>query len=505
MRQQPVEGIFQAIKCNEKLIKILKKYNITGLVKATIGINNKNEIVYCIDEPEIKGNEQLFSEVSKLIDIIFSTDIDLSEIYDPRILKELSSKYQLDYHLLSSNMTKIIYFLNRILSGYGKIYPLIKDKNIEEVVVNKPDSYAMIFHRFYNYTWIRTNVFLNSKDLDDIVIRLAHIAGRELSIAHPYVEAPLPDGNRIAATFSNEITRFGTSLVIRKHLEEPLTPSDLIRSRLVSSLYVAYLWLLLRLKATIIIAGPTASGKTTLLQALLLLIPPTDRIVTIEDTPEINLKHHENWDSLVTRIVSGATGESIDILDLTKFALRRRPDYFVIGEVRGEEARTLIHAAASGHGALTTFHADSAPSVIQRLKAEPIHIGESFLQLIWSIVVLKRVKVRDSTYARRVVEIYEVKPAGDKVELLKVAAWNKEEDILLPDSIEELLDKSYRLDTISKILFISKDEIIQEILELKNILEKCVKCSYKVFIETIRKYYIKRQVKVLNNEYIQNQ
>ncbi len=496
-----VQKVFQATKCNEKINKILKKYTTSGLVEVTIGINDKDELLYCIDEPEMDKNERLIEEVTKLIDIIFSTDIDLSEIYNPRRLKELSSKYQLDYHLLSSNVTKIVYFLNKVLSGYGKIYPLTRDKYIEEIVVNKPGSYALIFHRLYNHTWIKTNVFLDDKDIDDIVIRLSRIAGKELSIAHPYIEAPLPDGNRIAATFSNEITRFGTSLVIRKHLEEPLTPSDLVRNKLISSLYMAYLWLLLRLRATIIIAGPTASGKTTLLQALLMLIPPTDRVVTIEDTPEINLRYHDNWDSLVTRIIPGtSSGENINLLDLTKFALRRRPDYFVIGEVRGEEARTLIHAAASGHGALTTFHADSALSVIQRLKAAPISIGESFLQLIWSIVVLKRVKNRDGTYARRVVELYEIKPASDRIELLKIAEWNKEVDKLLPDSVEELVNKSYRLDTISKMLYISKNEIVHDIIELKDIIEKCIKCQYTTFINTIRKYYNEKQIKAINNE-----
>ncbi len=492
-----LQNIFESTKCNININKILKKYTVFGLVQVIIGINDEKEIIYCINEPEITTNNELFEQAARLADIIFSNNIDLKDIYNPKILRELATKYQLDYKILSSNMTKIVYFLNKIISGYGKIYPLIKDKYIEEIVINKPNSFVFIFHRLYNHTWLKTNIFLKEDELDDIVLRLARIAGRELSIAHPYVEAPLPDGNRIAATFSNEITRFGTSLVIRKHLEEPLTPAELVKNGMISSLYIAYLWLLILSKATIIIAGPTASGKTTLLQALLLLIPPTDRIITIEDTPEINLAHHENWDSLVTRIVPGiGAGESIDMLSLTKFALRRRPDYFVIGEVRGEEAKTLIHAAASGHGALTTFHADSALSVIHRLKAEPISIKESFLQLIWTIVVLRRIKIGNGAHVRRVVEIYELRPENDGVELLKIAEWNRAKDRLVPDSVEELINRSYRLRTVSDILSIDIGKLKQKILELEKVINNCINCSYTSFIENIRKYY-NREVEVI--------
>ncbi|BEP16978.1 type II/IV secretion system ATPase subunit [Pyrofollis japonicus] len=496
--EEGLSSYLKPIRCTLNLRKIIDEHRVCGVVKIQIGITDDSEIVYCVNEPlinELESDNTIRDSVLRFIDALFSENIDPDSLTNKEVISKITQEYNINSEIILRNFTKIIYFIRKILSGYGKLYPLTRDKYVEEIVVNRPNSHIMVFYWPKNLGWIRTNIFLNAVELDNIVIRLSRLAGRELSIAHPYVEAPLPDGNRIAATFSSEVSRFGSSLVIRRHREEPLTPVDIVKMGMMSSLYIAYLWLLIRYHGSIIIAGPTASGKTTLLQALLLLIPPYERVITIEDTPELNLSHHDNWDSLVTRDIHITDrDEEIDMLALTKFALRRRPDFFVIGEVRGEEARVLVHAAASGHGALTTLHADSAYSVIQRLKASPIKIGESFLQLIWSIIVLRRLKIPGKGEVRRVVEIHEVIPHNNRIVLKKIASLDIGEDRLLPEDPEELFNNSYRLKTLINYFLKDKNTLINELLSMKSFIDQCDNCNFNQFIKNIKKYYMKEKL-----------
>ena len=286
------------------------------------------------------------------------------------------------------------YIARKIVSGYGPLYPLILDPRVEEIALDPPSYTAKVIHNGLGDYWVETNIVVDSEHVDRLVRLLARRSGRELSIAHPYAEGLLPEGHRLAATLGREVTRHGSSLVIRKHRQRPLSMAELIGSGSFRLSAAVYLWQALELKASMLVVGPTASGKTTVLQALLDLVPPWSRVVSVEDTPELNLSHLLNWDSLVARPVYGGEGEDVDLYKLARFALRRRPDYLVIGEVRGEEARVLVYAASSGHAALSTFHAESAEGALRRLRRQPFGLDDAMLSSIRVLVVLGRLRGR---------------------------------------------------------------------------------------------------------------
>jgi len=470
--------------CTRSSISVKLDEYMIGPVKVIIGLMNMKPI-YCIDEPSLTPKD--YDVVRKLTDIIVSVGYDT--LPSGEELVKLCRRYKLPYQYISEKFIELQYFIEREISGYGPLYPLIRDVNVEEIAVDGPSRPVSIFHRRYPFGWLDTNIVLPASEVDRLVLVLARRAGRSLSIAHPYAEGLLPEGHRLAATYAREVSRFGSSLVIRKHLEEPISIVSLIRDRVLSTLTAAYLWLLLDFKAAMIIAGPAASGKTTLLQALLGLIPSLERIVTIEDTPELNLSHHPRWDSLVTRYSYARGGEDIDLYKLAKFALRRRADYIVIGEVRGEEARILLHAAASGHGALATFHADTAESAIMRLKAPPISIGDSFIPLISAIVIVKRLRrglVGEEV--RRVSEIVEIiEESRGRWSLHRVITWNPRKDDHEPSDPRELVKNSYRLRRMAMAYGLAEEWIVHELEKRVRLLEDMLSRQLTDYSEVARR------------------
>ena len=211
--------------------------------------------------------------------------------------------------------------------------------------------------------------------------------------------------------------------------------------------------------------------NTTMLQALLNLIPINSRIVTIEDTPELRLMH-PHWDSLITRQTYSITpkGLEVTLFDLAKFALRRRAEYIVIGEVRGEEARVLAQAAATGQGSLCTFHADSVDSALIRLKSSPIELSEGFLNLIWCFIVMKRVKVKQEGYKRRVTEIVELIPTPKGPEKNTIFTWDPRNDKHIPLHVDEVVQKSYRLKLIANLRGLDREQLIKDLARREKFL-----------------------------------
>jgi flagellar protein FlaI len=266
------------------------------------------------------------------------------------------------------------YYAQKAKSGYGPIYPLMRDPHIEEIALSGPSRKIAVMHRLMPSRWIETNIRLSEEEASGLAMQLARKAGRMLSLASPYAEGLTVDGYRVSVTMSKEVSRFGSTFVVRKYPEKPLTIGDLVASRTLSPLMAAYLWLLVEAQAFLVIIGNMGAGKTSVLQALAGLIPPYNRVLTIEDTPELSLLN-DYWDSLVTRPKPpGEEIEEISLEDLLRFALRRRAEYVIVGEVRGRETRLLAQAAASGHGSMTTFHADSPEGAILRLSLDPINL-----------------------------------------------------------------------------------------------------------------------------------
>lgn len=300
---------------------------------------------------------------------------------------------------------KIMYFLRRNFIGYERINVLILDPNIEDISCSGIEIPIYLYHRKHNN--IVTNIHFGEKELDSIVVKLCQRSGKHISIGEPIVDATLPDGSRIQATLGKEVTTRGSSYTIRKFKGDPITPIDLIRYGTCSIEMMAYYWIAIENNISMLFAGGTASGKTSLMNAISLFIPRLSKVVSIEDTREIML-HHENWIAGATRksFTVGGTGE-VSMYELLKAALRQRPEYILVGEVRGKEALTLFQAMSTGHTTYSTMHASDVQTVVNRLENEPINVPHVMMQALGVICIQMQTYVNE-TRVRRTKTIVEI-------------------------------------------------------------------------------------------------
>jgi flagellar protein FlaI len=359
-----------------------------------------------------------------------------------------------------TSWSKILYYAERDLVGFGVIDGMMRDVNIEDITVDAVNKPIFIYHR--KYEDLQTNiVFSNDTDLDNLISRLSHMAGRHISTAFPIVQGTLPGRHRLSATFRREVSPYGATMTIRKFREDPITIIDMLNMNVLDHNLASYLWLLMENRATATVAGATASGKTTLLNALLTLTRTNAKIVTIEEVQEINIAH-VNWTALVSRQSYGTAEEGareVGLFDLVKAAMRMRPEIIVVGEVRGEEAYVLFQAISTGHGGLCSLHADDAESAIQRLTSKPMDVPASFIPFLDLILTVRRVTLPGpgggSRIARRLISIDEVVTAGN---LVKTFTWNPTEDKYAATSLRN----SVKLAKLSKDLAVSSSDLIAE-------------------------------------------
>ncbi|MDX1746992.1 MAG: type II/IV secretion system ATPase subunit, partial [Halobacteriales archaeon] len=272
-------------------------------------------------------------------------------------------------------VAKLRYLLARDFVGYERIDAIKHDVNVEDISCDGYESPVFVYHS--EYEQLITNISHGKTQLDNFVVKLAQRSGKSISKRHPQVDASLPDGSRAQLTLGTEVSAHGTNYTIRQFRDVPFTPIDLINWRTFSLEEMVYLWLCIESNKSLLFAGGTASGKTTSLNAVSLFIPSNAKIVSIEDTREVELPQR-NWVASVTRpsFSHGGEGE-VDEFALLEAALRQRPEYILMGEVRGEEGRTLFQVMSTGHTTLTTFHADSIGEVIKRFTTDPINVSKT--------------------------------------------------------------------------------------------------------------------------------
>jgi flagellar protein FlaI len=320
----------------------------------------------------------------------------------------------------------ILYYLIRDYLDYGKLDIIMKDPMIEDVSCNGPKIPLYVWHR--KYESIPTNIKYDSdEELDSFIIRLAYKGKRMISVANPLLDASLPDGSRTQLTYGRYATKQGSTYTIRKFKEDPLTIIDLIKNGTISAEMAALFWYLIENKISVFVCGGVASGKTTMLNGLSIFITPDAKIVTIEDTPEVQL-YHENWIRAVTRPAT-ASSEGIELFDLLKASMRQRPDYILVGEIRGAEAYTLFQAMSTGHLGLATLHAESASSALRRLETEPMNIPRMMIASLNMIVIIARREINGKP-TRRIISCDEVKGLDREGEIIHEALfqWDPKED-----------------------------------------------------------------------------
>jgi len=405
------------------------------------------------------------------------------EIYLIEQVENVIKNYEIKLSELSKK--KIFYYIQRESLGYGKIDPLMKDPHIEDISCDGSNVPIFLYHRKYGS--VKSNVkFTNEDELCYFVVRLAQKCGKHISIAEPMLDATMPDGSRIQMTMSNEVTTKGSTFTIRKFRADPFTPPDLIALNTMSAEILAYFWLAVENRVNALIAGGTASGKTTILNALSLFIPREAKIVSIEETREINLPH-PNWIPGVARsgfgeVVADKMVGEIDMYDLMKAALRQRPEYIIVGEIRGQEAYVLFQAMATGHATYSTVHADSAKSLIHRLESKPIEIPRIMLQSldIVSIHITTRVQGKRVRRCKQVIEIIDIDPTTKEILTNEVFRWDPIEDKHI------YTGKSYVLEGIRARWDISKEDITNEIRNRAKILDWMKTNNVRTFKEVAK-------------------
>lgn len=321
---------------------------------------------------------------------------------------------------------KMMYYLVRDYLDYDKIDIMMKDPYIEDVSCNGPHIPLYIWHRVHES--IPTSIIFNSEEqLDSYVIRLAYKSKRMISVANPLLDAALPDGSRAQMTYGKYATKQGSTFTLRKFKADPLTIVDLIKNHTISAKMAGLFWYLVENKISIFCCGGVASGKTTMLNGLSTFIAPDAKIITIEDTPEVQL-HHENWIRAVTRPGTGSTA-GINLFDLLKAAMRQRPDYILVGEIRGEEAYTLFQAMSTGHLGLATLHAESVSSALRRLETEPMNIPRMMISGLNMVVIMARREVNGRP-GRRIITAAEVMGLSDnnEIQVQNLFDWDPKTD-----------------------------------------------------------------------------
>jgi flagellar protein FlaI len=387
----------------------------------------KNSYLYFVVEPQLsKFEDLLLREIKdRLRDVLLVESIKKEEDKN----KTLTDKVLLlvkDYAIDISPLTleKILYYTRRDFIYLGKIDPLMHDNRIEDVSANGHDVPIYLYHK--KYTNIPTTIYYDENELNSYVIRLAQRCGKHISIAEPMVDATMPDGSRIQMTLGKEVTSHGCTFTIRKFSEIPITPIDLINWNTFSAEEMAYLWLCIENNKSLIFAGGTASGKTSSLNAVSLFIPPQAKIVSLEDTRELKLPH-PNWIPAITRDSFTADGRgAIDMYELLRAALRQRPEYLLVGEVRGKEALTLFQAMSTGHTTFSTMHADSVSSAIHRLENPPISVPRTMIQALNIISIQSQTHVKGKRVRRnmKLVEINDIDPTTRNIRTNDIFAWD---------------------------------------------------------------------------------
>ncbi|MFC6906296.1 type II/IV secretion system ATPase subunit [Halalkalicoccus tibetensis] len=360
-----------------------------------------------------------------------------------------------------AQITKLLYYLKRDFIGYERIDPIKHDINVEDISCDGYDSPVFVYHT--DYEQIITNVRHGRERLDDFVVKLAQRSGKGISKRRPQVDATLPDGSRAQLTLGREVSDHGTNYTIRQFKDVPFTPIDLINWHTFSLEQMAFLWLAIENHKSVLFAGGTASGKTTALNAVSLFIPSNAKIVSIEDTREVELPQR-NWIASVTRpSFAEDGGGDVDEFDLLEAALRQRPDYIVMGEIRGEEGRTLFQVMSTGHTTYTTFHADSVGEVLKRFTTDPINVSKTMFTALDLVAVQTSTRVRGRKVRRNksLTEINHYDPEHDEINVRDVYRWRSESDAFLEvgdsNTLEEIrFDRGWSHEELREQLFVRR-------------------------------------------------
>lgn len=447
--------------------------------------DDEEELVYNVDEPTLNDHErELFERIKGALEQKIDVSLESLDTRD-KVLGYLEQKIdevtkELGIRLSEEEKTKLMYFIYRNFAGLNEIEPMMHDPYIEDIGCSGIGIPTYIVHSKFGS--MKTNlVFEDEKPLKNLVVKLAERCGKYVSYSNPLLDGSLPDGSRVNASLTQDVTTKGPTFSIRKFQETPYSAVDLIDLDTANFQIMAYFWLAQEYQKSILISGGTATGKTTFLNSIVTFIPPEHKIVSIEDTRELQLPH-ENWIPSVARGGFGQDEEDeINMYRLLKESFRQNPDYVVVGEVRGEEASVLFQGMSSGHPSMGTIHASSPGDVVKRLTTPPINLSPSLVETLDIIVIMSHARQYGEN-ARRVKAVYEVEtitPEGSP-RTNEYVSWTPIDDTF------SFKNESTILDQIKQQYGFSQSEIEEELANRKKVLEWMYDNGYKHFTEVAR-------------------
>lgn len=471
----------------------------------SIGSNFDVVPQYNVFKQKYSSEEKLLlSELREnLVDLAISSDESL-QVNEDKLLNDIKNFLFAKLANNSQNNTISNEYLDNLarklfqdLVGYGEIDPLIRDDNLEEIMVISIDKPVFVYHR--EYGMMKTNIlFKDAGEVMNLIDSIARQINRRIDQESPILDGRLPDGSRVNATIP-PISADGPSMTIRKFKRDPLTIIDLINSKTISVELAAFFWLCfdgLGVKsANAIISGGTSSGKTTTLNALSSFINPKERIITIEDTLELQIPH-EHVIRMETRQPNVENRGELTMNDLVKNSLRQRPDRIIVGEVRGSEAITLFTALNTGHSGFGTLHSNDARETITRLTNAPMSVPNIMISAIDFIIMQNRIYRSDGVSFRRISEVAEVSGIEEGViQLNKIFEWDPQSD-----TIKNVGITSKTLTEIANVSGNSLNSLYDEIKNREIVLQHMVDQNIRSIrdVSTVLEMYYLDSQKVLN-------
>ncbi len=454
------------------------------------------EYIYDLIEPPLTEEERIIlDEINSTLDKTLKYDWNIMTNKDKeQYLMESVDSFLRSREIKIDKLSKqrILYYVIRDHVGYQKIDGLIRDELVEDISCDGVGVPIYVFHK--KYQSIKTKIMFDDDDeLNSFIVFVAQKCGKQISVAEPILDGTTIEGHRVQATYGREVTTRGGTFTIRRFKERPFTPTELVMYGTASPEIVAYLWLMVEQGESAIVIGGPACGKTSTLNAFTMFIPPTAKIVSIEDTREINLPH-QNWIPGTTRSgvgeasITGKSAGEIDMYDLVRAALRQRPNYIIVGEVRGKETYTMFQAMATGHTTYSTMHADSIVSMIHRLENPPINCPRILMTALNNVIIQKIVRIRNDM-ARRITQVVEnvgFEPETNELITNVVFEWDQSKDV------HKFKGHSYLFDKIMTMKNMTHSEMMEEFERRTDIVKYWVMkkvLDYRDIWKTISDYY----------------
>ena len=455
-------------------------YQDYGVAYPTVRIvKSGSRLYYDIDEPNIT-HEQM-ERLKKAYKALFYT-------LKPSDVEHIASIF-LSY---VGRDPVIGYYIVRDVVRYDVLTTLLDDDEVEDISFSPTGatSPVFVFHREYG-SWIPTNILLTAEEADTLVQKLAFKSGKSITLARPILDAMTPEGYRLALTYKREVSPSGSTISIRKPLSDVWTLSYMVKKRkTLPPMAAAALWFTLQNRGVVLVVGRSGVGKTTLINALLTVVPPSWKIVTVEEVPELRVIF-PNWVRLVSRkptlMVEYSETAEIPLARLISHTFRIRPDLVSVGEVRSkEEIREFIHSVAAGHGGITSIHAEDFPSLKARFNYAGV--DDSFFALVTMIVFVNTFNVQGKV-VRRVQEIGEVILENGEAHYVPLVTYNPATDSFSVDVM-----KSRRLKIMASMRGMSESDLEKDLTEKVKFLDETYNLTKEEYIERIWEYYEKRGV-----------